>query len=66
VEKGKGIKVSEWLVSLGIDGIIASKNFDHKGPFYVFSDNEVEMRPTNGRLLADIKKELIKSPVQGG
>jgi cation diffusion facilitator family transporter len=65
VEKGKGIKVSEWLVSLGIDGIIASKSFDHKGPFYVFSDNEVEMRPANGRLLADIKEELIKSSVQG-
>lgn len=65
VEKGKGIKVSEWLVSLGIDGIIAPKSFAHKGPYYVFSDNGVEMRQTNGRSLSEIKESLIGSPETG-
>lgn len=62
VERGKGIKVSEWLVSLGIDGIITPKNFEHKGPYYVFSDYGVEMRQTDGRPLDEIKEELTKSP----
>jgi cation diffusion facilitator family transporter len=61
-EKGKGIKVSEWLVSLGIDRIIAPKSFNHKGPYYVFSDNGVEMRQTEGRNLDEIKKSLGPSP----
>ena len=60
-EKGKGIKVSEWLVSLGIDEIITPKNFDHKGPYYVFSDNGVEMSQTDGRILTEIKESLIAS-----
>jgi cation diffusion facilitator family transporter len=62
VEKGKGIKVSEWLVSLGIDEVVTSKSFAHKGPHYVFSDNGVEMRQTDGRPIDEIKEELIKSP----
>jgi cation diffusion facilitator family transporter len=65
VEKGKGIKVSEWLVGLGIDEIIAAKSFAGKGPFYVFSGNEVEMRQTNGRNLNEIKESLIGSPEAG-
>jgi len=65
VEKGKGIKVSEWLVSLGIDGVITPKNFEHKGPYYVFSDNGVEVRQTDGRLLDEIKGELTESPETG-
>lgn len=65
VEKGKGIKVSEWLVSLGIDGVITTKSFAHKGPYYVFSDNEVEMQQTEGGSLAEIKEELTRSPAAG-
>lgn len=65
VKKGKGIKVSEWLVSLGIDEIIAPKNFEHKGPFYVFSDNGVGMRKIERRALVEIKESLIASPEPG-
>jgi len=65
VEKGKGIKVSEWLVSLGIDVIIMSKNYEHKGPHYVFSDNGVEMRQTDGRSIDEIKEELTQSTAAG-
>jgi cation diffusion facilitator family transporter len=55
VEKGKGIQVSEWLVSLGIDEVITAKSFAHKGPSYVFSDNEVQMHQTEERSIRDIK-----------
>ncbi|MDD2901567.1 MAG: cation transporter dimerization domain-containing protein [Syntrophales bacterium] len=61
VEKGKGIKVSEWLVRLGIDGIVIPKNYEHKGPYYVFSDYGVEMQQTDGRPIDEIKEELTKS-----
>jgi cation diffusion facilitator family transporter len=61
VEKGKGIKVSEWLVSLGIDEIITPKSFAHKGPHYVFSDNGVEMRQTEECNLNEIKGSLRSS-----
>jgi cation diffusion facilitator family transporter len=63
VEKGKGIQVSEWLVSLGIDEVITAKSFAHKGPSYVFSDNEVQMHQTEERSIREIKKFLVRSPV---
>ncbi len=62
VEKGKGIKVSEWLVSLGVDEVVTPKSFAHKGPHYVFSDNGVEMQQADGRDLTEIKESLIASP----
>jgi predicted Fe-Mo cluster-binding NifX family protein len=61
VEKGKGIQVSEWLVSLGIDEVITAKSFAHKGPYYVFSDNEVEMQQTEERDIDEIKGSLVGS-----
>jgi predicted Fe-Mo cluster-binding NifX family protein len=63
VEKGKGIQVSEWLVSLGIDEVITAKSFAHKGPSYVFSDNEVQMHQTEERSIREIKKFLVRSTV---
>ena len=68
--KGKGIKVSEWLVGLGVDEIITAKGLAHKGPYYVFSDNKVEMRQTEMLNLSEIKGSLIQhaetaSQIQG-
>lgn len=62
VEKGKGIQVSEWLVGLGVDEVVIAKSFAHKGPHYVFADNQVEMRQTNERSLREIKKSLEGGP----
>jgi len=59
VEKGKGIQVSEWLVSLGVDEVVTAKSFAHKGPYYVFADNEVEMRQTEECNLKEIKESLL-------
>lgn len=38
LEKGKGIKVAEWLVSRQIDEIRLREMVRHKGPAYVFAD----------------------------
>jgi predicted Fe-Mo cluster-binding NifX family protein len=65
VVKGKGIKVSEWLVSLGVDEVVTHKSFAHKGPHYVFSDNGVEVRQTEESNLNELKESLIKSPEAG-
>jgi predicted Fe-Mo cluster-binding NifX family protein len=65
-EKGKGIKVSEWLVGLGVDEIITAKGLAHKGPYYVFSDNQVEMRQTEMRNLNDITGFLTRHPEAAG
>jgi cation diffusion facilitator family transporter len=65
VERGKGIEVGEWLVKLGIDEILTAKSFTHKGPLYVFSDNEVKMRQTDERNLRVIKESLVRSSKTG-
>lgn len=53
-EKGKGIKVSEWLLEKGIDIVYSPKGFTGKGPSYVFSDAGIDIIITEGATLADI------------
>jgi predicted Fe-Mo cluster-binding NifX family protein len=55
VEKGKGIRLAELLVEKGIDTLYLKEDFEGKGPEYVFSDAEVDVRKTNLQNL----KELI-------
>jgi cation diffusion facilitator family transporter len=61
-EKGKGIKVSEWLVGLGVEEVVTAKELGHKGPYYVFSNNEVEMQQTDERNLTEIIRSLNRHP----
>jgi divalent metal cation (Fe/Co/Zn/Cd) transporter/predicted Fe-Mo cluster-binding NifX family protein len=65
-EKGKGIKVSEWLVGLGVEEVITAKELGHKGPYYVFSNNEVEMQQTDERNLTEIVRSLKRHPETAG
>ncbi len=58
VETGKGIQVSEWLVSQGVDEVMAAKSFEHKGPHYVFADAGVSVQQTGERDLDRIKAGL--------
>jgi len=57
-EKGKGIKVSEWLLQSGIDAIYTRKAFDGKGPSYVFSNADVEVMITEDRTIDEIRQKL--------
>lgn len=57
-EKGKGIKVSEWLIQQGTDTVFIRKEFRGKGPSYVFSDGGVDVHLTASGVLEDAQKEM--------
>ncbi|EFK08710.1 cation diffusion facilitator family transporter [delta proteobacterium NaphS2] len=59
-EKGKGIKVSEWLLAKGVDTVYTPKGFEGKGPGYVFSDAGVDVTLTEDRNLAAIQLDMQK------
>lgn len=59
-KKGKGIKVSEWLLEKGIDTVYSPKGFKGRGPGYVFSDAGVDVILTNGKTLEDIRRSVSK------
>jgi cation diffusion facilitator family transporter len=59
-EKAKGIKVSEWLLKIGVDGVYTKKAFDGKGPSYVFSNAEAEVLITGAKAVAEIRQKLEK------
>jgi len=55
IEKGKGIRLAEFLVGKGIDTLYTREDFEGKGPGYVFSDADVEVRRIDLKTL----KEMI-------
>jgi len=57
-EKGKGIKVSEWLLQNGVDTVYTRKTFDGKGPSYVFSNADVEVIITEDKTIDEIRQKL--------
>jgi cation diffusion facilitator family transporter len=60
-EKGKGIKVSEWLLAKGVDTVYTPKGFEGKGPGYVFSDGGVDVMLTGTKNLAAIQHDIQKN-----
>jgi cation diffusion facilitator family transporter len=47
VERGKGIRVAEWLIMQKVDVVLTREVLQGKGPAYVFSDAGVELRLTD-------------------
>jgi cation diffusion facilitator family transporter len=62
-EKGKGIKVSEWLLQNGVDTVYTRKTFDGKGPSYVFSNADVEVIITEDRTIGAVYKKLTEQEI---
>ena len=62
-EKGKGIKVSEWLLQNGVDTVYTRKTFDGKGPSYVFSNADVEVIITEDRTIDAVYKRLTEQEI---
>jgi predicted Fe-Mo cluster-binding NifX family protein len=54
IEKGKGIKLAEFLVKKRVDIVYTKESFEGKGPEYVFSDAEVDVRKTEVKNLKDL------------
>ena len=60
LEKGKGIKLAELLIDKEIDILYTKEAFEGKGPQYVLSDAEIEVRKTdlkNHNDLIELNKE---------
>lgn len=60
VEKQKGIRVAEFLVAQGIDGVVVMEPLDGKGPAYVLADAGVEVLQTGTKALSDLLPELAR------
>lgn len=61
MEKGKGIKLAELLVDRSVDILYIKEDFEGKGPSYVFSSADIDIRKTNVRSLQEfvgLKKEF--------
>jgi predicted Fe-Mo cluster-binding NifX family protein len=58
MEKGKGIKLAEFLVENGVNVLYIMKPFEGKGPEYVFSNAEIEVRITNKEKLNDFMNNM--------
>ena len=61
-EKGKGIKVSEWLIQQGADTVLTRRDFKGKGPSYVFSDAEVDVHITEAKSIEEAIEQVRRLP----
>jgi predicted Fe-Mo cluster-binding NifX family protein len=59
MEKAKGIRVGEWLVSLKADVVLLQEGVHGKGPAYVFADAGVETRLTRASTLSQVLAEQM-------
>ncbi|MEW6219884.1 MAG: cation diffusion facilitator family transporter [Thermodesulfobacteriota bacterium] len=57
-EKGKGIRVAEWLVTLKTDVLLVHEDLRGKGPEYVLRDAGVAVHLTPGTTLAEVLAAL--------
>ncbi|MBW2284833.1 MAG: cation diffusion facilitator family transporter [Deltaproteobacteria bacterium] len=57
-DKGKGIRISEWLLSKGVDTVYSPKDFKGRGPGYVFSDAGVDVIVAPDKILGEIRKDF--------
>jgi cation diffusion facilitator family transporter len=53
-EKGKGLRLAEFLVGKGVDVLYTRESFEGKGPQYVLSDAGIEVRKTDMKTLKDL------------
>ena len=62
-EKGKGIKVAEWLLEKGIDMLITHHDQAGKGPSFVLGNSGAEIQLTEeteiGKILAEVKTASV-------
>jgi predicted Fe-Mo cluster-binding NifX family protein len=49
VERGKGIRVAEWLVEQKVDVVLSREALQGKGPAYVLRDAGIELRSTEAQ-----------------
>jgi len=58
VERQKGIRVSEFLIGQGVDGLVVNESLEGKGPAYVLADAGIEVRMVPGGTLGEVLETL--------
>ena len=58
VDKQKGIRVAEFLIGQGIDGVVLRESIEGKGPSYVLADAGIEVMRTERETLTDVVADL--------
>jgi cation diffusion facilitator family transporter len=61
VEKGRGIKVAEFLLTYKPDVIIAGESLTHKGPGYALNDAGTVIRQTEAKSLDELLDQMMGS-----
>jgi len=59
LERGKGIRVAEWLVGQKVDVVLSREHLHGRGPAYVFRDAGVELMLTEARV---VQAAIEKAP----
>lgn len=59
LDRGKGIRVAEWLVQKKVDRVLVQEDLKHKGPGYVFSNAGVAVRTVSANSLSEALEEAI-------
>jgi predicted Fe-Mo cluster-binding NifX family protein len=54
LDRGKGIRVAEWLVEQKADVVLLRDEMHGKGPLYVFGDAGIEVRATTATKLVEV------------
>lgn len=61
LDKGRGLRVAEWLVNQKVDQVVTREDIRGKGPGYVFAGADVVVRPTE----ADRLEPLLAQETDG-
>jgi len=59
IERGKGIKVAEWLVEQKTDQVLVREDIKNKGPGYVFANAGIDVQQVNHETLIDVLQEQM-------
>jgi cation diffusion facilitator family transporter len=59
IERGKGIKVAEWLVEQKTDQVLVREDIKNKGPGYVFANAGIGVQQVNHETLIDVLQEQM-------
>ncbi|MDZ7759185.1 MAG: cation diffusion facilitator family transporter [Desulfovermiculus sp.] len=57
IERGKGIKVAEWLVEQKTDQVLVREDIKNKGPGYVFANAGIDVQQVSNETLIQVLQE---------
>ena len=57
LERGKGIKVAEWLVEQKTDQVLVREDIKNKGPGYVFANAGIGVQQVSQETLIDVLQD---------